>query len=274
MMGQRVHDSLLEGLQFERGTYDDYAALARFHYKSGRPSPAKAVFRITRSAPTVVGRYLRRDDQKQIVGVLVRSLPHLSCQMRDAATRGRYRGMKRRDAAIALNREVRTISRVVIDPQWRGVGLAVKLVRFALDHPQDTDAADNESPLFTEALAAMGHVSPFFERAGMTRYDRPLRPEDARLTDALRHLAIDPCMLSSPALVNQHCVDSHHAAFLTSELRRWLQARRRAGDAASGMALQDLLIVARDELLSQPVYYLFQHATPSPPEVAANSTCS
>src|SRR5205085_372514 len=117
--------------------------------------------------PTVVGRWLQRPERCEVLGVLVRSLPQLCCQLRDLATGGRYRTLRRRDAAVVLNREVRTISRVVIDPRVRGLGLAVRLVRHALTH---TSPAIH----FTEALAAMGRVSPFFQHAGMTRYQRPL----------------------------------------------------------------------------------------------------
>ena len=277
-------DSLLDELVFERGTFDDYKGLAHFHYRGGRPSPAKAVFKMTRAAPTVVGRYLQRGDQTQVIGVLVRSLPRLYCQMRDVATHGRYQGLTRRDAAEMLNREVRTISRVVIDPQWRGLGLAVHLVRFALEHPDDnppstpaqvkfcTNLKFNDGrpmppaslaggrPLFSEALAAMGHVSPFFERAGMTRYDRPPRPEQARMLDALRHLNIEPHALASPPLVKQQLTTRDDHEFLLHELRAWRRATSR-DDNDRGADLNALLLAARDALLVQPVYYLFQHDT-------------
>jgi hypothetical protein len=55
----------------------------------------------------------------------------------------------------------------VVHPQWRGLGLAVRLVRQAL--------ATMTTP-YTEALAAMGRVHPFFERAGMSP---TLLPPDA-----------------------------------------------------------------------------------------------
>lgn len=253
-------DLMMRDVRIERGSMDDYNCLARFHYKSGRPSPAKAVFRVVHAAPTVVGQYLQRREATRVIGALVRSLPHLSCQMRDVATRGRYQGLNRRDAAVTLNREVRTISRVVIDPQWRGLGLAVILVRHALQHPQDTEN-DQAIPLFTEALAAMGRVSPFFERAGMTRYDRPPRPEHARLMDALGHLGIQPYLLAAPRLLKQRITGAADEAFLHRELMRWRKARVRDRDElGSPPTLDSVLEDARDELLAQPVYYAFQHA--------------
>jgi ABC-type ATPase with predicted acetyltransferase domain len=58
------------------------------------------------------------------------------------------------------NDNVRTISRVIVHPQFRGVGLASALVRrIVSDCPTR----------YAEALAVMGRAHPFFEKAGMTR---------------------------------------------------------------------------------------------------------
>jgi GNAT superfamily N-acetyltransferase len=249
----------IDHLNIERGTFEDYKRLSRFHYKGSRPGAITGVFRIVHRAPTVVGRYLNRHDETQVVGVLVRSLPQLSCQLRNIATQNRYCGLPLRDAAVLLNREVRTISRVVIDPQWRGMGLAVRLVRQALEHPRDK--ADHQ-PRYTEALAAMGRVSPFFEHAGMTRYDRPPRPEHSRLIDALAHVGIEPVMLASAKLARERLATGEPGfePFLLQELRRWCRAAHRTSKARlEQMSIDELLTAARDQLLAQPVYFLFQH---------------
>ena len=248
------------GVAIEPGTPDDYRGLARFHYRGGRPGVVTSVLCMRRSSPSVIGRYLARESESELIGVLVRSLPALACGMRDVATGGRYRGLGQREAAIMLNREVRTISRVVIDPRYRGLGLAVNLVRFALEHPEDH--APHPPLRFTEALAAMGRVSPFFERAGMVRYERPRRPDHARLIDALRYVGLEPCSLASLANARAHVESLHASTFgwIEREVRRWHRAAfrtpRRSLDA---MALDQLLGAARSELLSQPVYYAYRH---------------
>ncbi len=246
--------SLVDDLVIQPGTFADYKRLAQFHYRGQRPGAVTSVLRMVRRGPSVVGRFLRRGAETQVVGVLVRSLPQLSCRLRDVATGNRYRLLCQRDAAVMLNREVRTISRVVIDPCWRGLGLAVKLVRAALQQPEQ----DCEAPL-TEALAAMGRVSPFFEHAGMRRYDRPPGPAQSRLIDALRLLGLEPSALASVATVEQivSTGDPQSAQFLLRELQRWQRgAHRTAGLVVRGMTLRELLVAARNQLLSQPVYYL------------------
>ncbi len=247
--------ALIDELCIERGGSGDYQQLASFHYKSGRPGAVTAVYRIVHRAPTVVGRFVGRSDETTIVGVLIRSLPSLGCQLRDRATNDRYRGMGVLAAAAMVNREFRTISRVVIRPQWRGIGLAVRLVRHALGDPETA---------YTEALAAMGRVHPFFERAGMVRYDRPPRPEYARLLDAFDRLDISPGSLASVRLVRAALGASRpeDRRWLEAEIRRWHRAAfRTAKQCLAAMSFTQLLVAARDRLLSQPVYYLYYHGS-------------
>lgn len=174
-----------------------------------------------------------------VVGVLIESLPSLGCRLRDHATGGRYRGLSRGDAARALNAELRCISRVVVHPQWRGLGLAVRLVRRALE---------TMTTPYTEALAAMGRVHPFFELAGMTAYHRPPLPRDQRLLDALRFAGIEPWELASERRVVRGLgIAKPQAALLRRELGRWAGAR---------LTLEEQLKLAREKLLCEPVYYL------------------
>jgi len=250
--------SLTNGPVIEPGTLNDYRALAKFHYRSSHPGGATSVLRIVHVQHSLADRFHGRTGLQPVtIGVLVRSLPALSCALRDTATNGRYCGLSRRDAAVTLNREVRTISRVVIDPCWRGLGLAVRLVRHALAHPEP-------GVLYTEALAAMGRASPFFERAGMIRYDRPHPPHAARLLDAMAELRIVPHELAATAAVEQRLAALPGAVarreWFVRELRRWRRAEGRLPrHELDALSFADLLRAARDRLLFQPMYYLHRH---------------
>jgi GNAT superfamily N-acetyltransferase len=242
-------------LSLEDGTLNDYRALASFHYRGAKPGAVTSVLRLVHQKPTIIGRYLSRKDETQTAGVLVRTLPHMACALRDVATGGRYIGLTRTERAMLLNREIRTISRVVIDPKWRGLGLAVRLVRRALERPEP-------QMRYTEALAAMGRVHPFFERAGMVRYDRPPLPLHARLLDALQRLDIEPILLASPVMVLdrlERC-DDREQIWFEHELARWYRAAsRRHVRAGEEPGLEVMLAAARDRVLTLPVYYLAQH---------------
>ena len=93
-----------------------------------------------------------------MAAVLVVSPPVPSVRGRNVATRRRYVMKDRRAALARLNAEMECISRVVVHPMFRGLGLAGRLVRHAL--------ATAETP-FVEALAAMGKIHPLFLRGGM-----------------------------------------------------------------------------------------------------------
>lgn len=239
-------------LRLRRGSLADYAALSEHHYKARKPATAMRVLVLEDRRPTVVGRFLSRGDESRVVAVLVESLPSLSCRMRDWALRDRYGShLGPRSRAMLLNAEVRCISRVVVDPTWRGLGLAVRLVKSALADP---------TTRVTEALAAMGKVNPFFVRAGMTAYPRPAHAHDARLTAALARLGLHPRDLATLDATWQRLegCDASDRCWLFKELHRWYRLNSgRSADHETDPYQQ--LIVARERLLLEPVYYLKDH---------------
>ena len=79
-------------------------------------------------------------------------------------------GRSRREIIDFVNAQVRTIARVIVHPQFRGLGLASLLIRRVCD----------ECPTrYVEAFAAMGDVHPLFEQGGMTRTNAKCDDEDA-----------------------------------------------------------------------------------------------
>jgi len=235
-------------LRLEPGMRGDYHQLAAHHYRARAPVTFTRVLRLVDPTPPIVARF-RPDAEPanpdgQVVGVLVESYPALGCALRDQALPGRYTGWSDRAvAARALNAEVRCISRVVIHPQWRGLGLAVRLVRHALN---------TATTAYTEALAAMGHVHPFFERAGMTGYHRWPHPRDQRLLDLLATLDIPPWALASGAELDQRLAarSPTERRLFDRELTRW---------AGRSLTPQARRAKARDQLLANPVYFLTHH---------------
>jgi GNAT superfamily N-acetyltransferase len=143
-------------LVFTPGSASDYASLAPYHYCARRP----ATFALIRAI-----RYLprRRDgtldeDRPRLAAVGVLSYPTPSCTPRERVL-GTL-GQSQLDRLRVANQRVRTISRVIVHPQFRSLGLASEMVRHlcALCPTQ-----------YVEALARMGQVHPMFERAGMKR---------------------------------------------------------------------------------------------------------
>lgn len=230
------------------GSRSDYLALKAYHYRPGNPMTMTRVLAIRDAAPNATDRFLVRDTTPRAIAVLVESLPALSCRLRDEALAGRYGHLRPKPRSQLLNEELRCISRVIVDPRYRGTGLAVRLVKHALS---------TATTRYTEALAVMGRVSPFFDRAGMTAYRRPALPAEQRALAALRFAGIEPIALAMPSRVAQRieALPKPTALLLAKELTRWYRTAGGRGVSKSPN-LSQVLDAARQQLLANPVYYL------------------
>jgi len=219
-------------IRYEPGERGDYQRLARFHYRDAPP----ATFATVRRAV---------DDELGITaGVLVVSYPTLNSAWRDLAWPGRYSSGDKRERAQRINRELRCISRVIVEPRFRAMGIARELVRRYLDAP--LTAA-------TEAHAAMGEACPFLARAGMVEYRPGPSHAASRLIDALAWARVEPWMLldpgnrTAPGPVTDHPV-------LARELRIWARADRVARRHADADSESLALLAARRIGCSARVY--------------------
>jgi ABC-type lipoprotein export system ATPase subunit len=222
------------------------AALARFRMRdAGRAElEALAPFHYLASRPATVERVIAAWDRAsgELAGALATSRPTLNGAWRERAWPGRFAG---RSAATRINRDLRCVSRVIVDPRFRGLGLASGLVRRYLCAP-DT--------VCTEAVAAMGRVCPFFRSAGMTAY--PLTPpaRSARLLDALAHAGVEPWRLAQPAAALARARRATSGAFVERELRAWARASR-ATTRHARRPIGDLMELAAASIAAAPVAY-------------------
>lgn len=158
-------------------------ALTRFaslHYRAGTPSTCVRVLAACDNG---------RSSVYKIAGLLCVSVPTLNGTWRAKAWPELFGvGLSPSSNAATVNLYVRTISRVIVAPAYRGCGVASKLVRAYLDAPL--------TPL-TETLAAFGRFSPLFIRCGMRSVEFPESRRDAGLARALRERSILPWKLVS-----------------------------------------------------------------------------
>jgi GNAT superfamily N-acetyltransferase len=154
-MNVQLPDFLPGKLVLEPGIPRDYRALEQFHYLPKRPATWAGVWRI---------RYGQNDDER-LVGVGVLSYPTARCSERE-----RFFGHSHDPSGEHVrfaNANLRTISRVIVHPQFRSLGLSTVLVKCLIQHCPTR---------YVEAMARMGRAHPFFERAGMRRVE----PEDPK----------------------------------------------------------------------------------------------
>jgi GNAT superfamily N-acetyltransferase len=226
------------------GTISDYHALSRFHYRAARPATIARILVIDVSL-------------SDTVGVLTVSMPTLNGRWRDLAWPDRFRSRDRAADTARINRELRTISRVIIDPRYRGLGLAAALVRAYLARPL-TPA--------TEAVAAMGAISPFFERAGMMPYTLAPHAREQRLAHALQATeiaAIHLLRMSSPSEWCHWSQPPWAVASVLRALQTWANASRTTRHLLAAPPHQ-LARAAAMALLARPIAYAHGRADLTP----------
>ena len=237
------------GLTVQLGRRSDYDLLAQYHYRAGRPA---TIAKTPAGKPCIM---CIRDRAGRLAAVLVVSMPTLNSSWRKLAWPGRFNsGNKSRDAR-AINRDLRCISRVIVDPRFRGMGIARALVGSYLAKPMT---------VMTEAVAAMGHVCPFFDAAGMVPYVLSPGVRDARLLDALAHVAVEPWEVLDVDRA-QRVIMAH--PWLEAEAIRWAKGSpttRRMLDSVdtrkTHTAARDLLMLAVSGAANRPVAYAYTHA--------------
>ena len=163
--------SLVKEMQIAEGTVKDWRELAGFHYRSHRIVAPRKIF------------CLRRGDE--LCGVIAYCYPPAACF-------GRSRVLPKMSIR-ELNERLSIISRVVVHPKYRTIGLGNKLVRETL--------AFAGTP-FVEMVAVMAKYNPFAEKAGMEKIAEqpPVRKAQA-IADTLSQLGFNIQFLGSEKYV-------------------------------------------------------------------------
>lgn len=164
--------SLTKEMTITQGTKQDYNQLAGFHYRSHKIAYTRKIFCLKR--------------EQELCGVIVYSYPPATCFGR--------RKVLPRMSIKELNQNLSIISRVVVHPKYRTIGLGHKLVRETL-------------PLagtpYVETAAVMPKYNPFFEKAGMQKIveNQPVKAA-VNIAETLKTLGFNTTYLHSPKYVS------------------------------------------------------------------------
>ena len=133
--------SLTDVITVAESAREAYEQLSEFHYRAGLPSTTRKIFAMLRN--------------ERIIGIIAYSVSPL-------ASSGRSKFLGYSPSSNEVNRDFLRISRVVVHPKYRSLGLGARLVKETL-------------PLcgskYIETFAVMARFNPFFEHAGMTRVE-------------------------------------------------------------------------------------------------------
>lgn len=225
---------LTDCFAIERGSFADLRALARYHYAGSDPGvPAEILRAIDRT-------------RGELAGVLVVSHPALNDAWRERAWPGAFERGDARTRARAINALVRTISRVIVEPRRRSMGVGTMMVRAYLGAPLTA---------LTETVASMGRYTSMFERSGMRIVECARAQRDYRLLDALAHARIAPIELLDPDRGAALMRDS----FIREEVDRWLNAARGTRALLSSERAERAGAAGR-AVIARPVVYVHGEA--------------
>lgn len=163
--------SLLREMRVEEGTIEDWRKLSAFHYRSHNVSARRGIFCI------------RRHDE--LCAVIVYCYPFPQCT-------GRNQVLPKMTLK-ELNQNLSIISRIVVHPKYRTIGLGEKLIR---------DSLQLAGTPYVEMIAVMPKYNPFAERAGMHKVFVKEPPKAAiNVTAELEKLGFDNRFLASQRYV-------------------------------------------------------------------------
>jgi ABC-type lipoprotein export system ATPase subunit/GNAT superfamily N-acetyltransferase len=163
--------SLVREMRITEGTTEDWRQLAGFHYRSHKIAGPRKIFSLKRG--------------EELCGVIVYCYP-------PPTSFGR-RLVLPKMSMKELNEKLSIISRVVVHPKYRTIGLGVKLVRETLA---------NAGTPYVEMPAVMAKYNPFGEKAGMRKIAEQPPPKEAlAIAEILQQLGFNIQLLGSEKYV-------------------------------------------------------------------------
>lgn len=233
--------SVYSKLRIVPGGSDDYRRLARYHYRDRRSGPRAAIFTLKSDGtlPSLLSR--------TAIGVIVYSTARPVQEMRNVATRGAFAGLDRDTQLALVGRNIRCISRVIIEPRFRGLGLATRLVR---------ETMPRLNVPIIETAAVMGLVNPFLVNAGMKAYETRPSAAAVQLTEALSLLGVEDTELIDPQQVQQKLerFSRGEGEFLERYIHNFLKSHGRRRDMPPGLERTRYIVT---HLTARPTYYIW-----------------
>jgi hypothetical protein len=233
--------SVTKKLQIVPGCLDDYKQLAHYHYRDSRLGPFAAIFALR------PGKALDAQLGTNTVGVIVYTMPSPALELRNIATDNLFAGFDRSTRLALINKNIRCIGRVIIEPRFRSLGLASRLVRETMP--------EMGVPL-VEAMAVMGLVNPFFEKAGMEAFTAKMPARCVQMLEAFSTVGIEKDILISPKKVQQKLdqLGRREAGFIELQIKHFLQSYGKRRHNQPGAERTRFVL---SKLTLRPVYYIW-----------------
>ncbi len=238
---RRKSCSICKRLQVVPGNIEDYESLSHYHYRDSRLGPFAVIFALRGDS------VLAQRAGIKTIGVIAYTMPTPALELRNIATGDLFVGLDRSTQLALINKNIRRISRVIVEPRFRSLGLATRLVSETM-------------PLLNvpiiEAMAVMGLINPFFEKAGMKPYNAKTPARCSRLIEAFNLAGIEGHQLIDAEYVQRKLdkLPKEQSEFIELEIRRFLQSYGKRRMMPPGPERTRYIL---SKLTDRPVYYIW-----------------
>jgi hypothetical protein len=231
--------SVCKKIKIVPGSFDDYRQLAHYHYRESEPGPFKKIFVLRNEA--------LRATRNKILGVIVYTMPYVGLEIRSLVMDNFFIGFDKNTQLGLINKNIRCISRLIIEPRFRGLGLAKRLI-------QQTMPKMNV-PII-EAVAVMGRINPCLEKAGMRPFKSKPSQRFTQFIEALSVIGIEGKDLIDPQKVHRRFsrLNDEKNEFIEREIKRFLKGYGRRRNMPPGLERIRFIL---SRLNAKPVYYIW-----------------
>lgn len=170
-----MKDLITDCLQIVPAHYADYKLLAQYHYKHEKPAPPDQIYKI-------VGSPECKETFPDPVAVIVYSMPIANLRGRSVATKNYFRKARTEIGNLRnVNKKIRYISRVIVDPRFHKLGLASWLLN---------DTLERQVVPLVETLTPIDFTNKMFQKAGFKLFMTPAPEWYNRFITALSSVRI------------------------------------------------------------------------------------
>ena len=204
------------------GSLRDYHALAQYHYRTEPIRPVTNIYKIR-------ARHPFRKDFPDPIAVIVYRMPIPDLRARAQATNGYFHQPSTLSARLKLvNKTIRYIARLIVDPRFRRLGLATKLL---------TESLATQTVPIVETLTPIDFTNIIFQRAGFTLHYIEAPTWYHRFVKFLEQIGLEDWDQLLPSTLQHRLalLDAEHSTLAEKEIKAFIKHFIRRQDMPAGI---------------------------------------
>ncbi len=163
-------------LEIVPGTLSDFRSLAGYHYRTEAIWAPTDVYKIR----GIKGYHNAFPDP---IAIIVYRMPLPDLRARTKATNSYFHAPKTLSERLTLvNHNIRYIARIIVDPRFRALGIATKLL---------TESLKLQTIPIVETLIPLDWTTKLFQKAGFKLYTTPAPPWYRRFIELLTNIGFE-----------------------------------------------------------------------------------